>query len=399
MLVNAVSFNISAVPVLVADDSVVFRRFLRDLLCDSGKIAIVGEAKNGIEALDLVLKLKPQVILMGMEMPLMDGMTALQHLMIHCPTPTVMFSSLTAEGTFRAFDALKSGAVDFLSKDLLFDGNRQDIFSKMFTKKVLNAAQLTVHAVEPVFEMSREKGGVSEPVTGVIFCEECGARNLINIVADDVAYCRGCGDVLVVYGARRHRRNGFVTVFGGGEECFRSLLNIIPKFPADPGGSVIIVIKAEDAHAETFSEYLDAISPMNVLRARDGMSLEGGFCYVATTKDHFCLQLVSAQQTLRSIHDPEDNVGPIDRLMMSVAAVCKEACAAVILAGNDIDGIQGIADMVGNGSTCLVLNPAECLSSRLPRTMIESNDDVEIANDDAELAMKLVKLYRNVKKK
>ena len=93
--------------VIIVNDSIWYRTTLKELLETHESISVVGEAVNGIEALELILKLKPDVILMDLEMPLMDGMTALQHLMIHIPTPTLMFSRLTREGTARCFDALK----------------------------------------------------------------------------------------------------------------------------------------------------------------------------------------------------------------------------------------------------------------------------------------------------
>ena len=102
------------------DDSLVFRKFLGDIFDDCDELVVVGEAQNGIEALDMVLRTMPDVILLDMEMPLMDGMTALQHLMIHRPTPAIMFSSLTAGGTARCFDTLKNGAIDFVCKDFIF---------------------------------------------------------------------------------------------------------------------------------------------------------------------------------------------------------------------------------------------------------------------------------------
>ena len=110
------------ITLLLVDDSLVFRRVLRDIFDRTNSVKIIGEATNGIEALDMVLKLNPDVIIMDMEMPLMDGMTSLQHLMIHKPTPTIMFSSLTKEGTARSFDAIKNGAVDFVCKDSFFQG-------------------------------------------------------------------------------------------------------------------------------------------------------------------------------------------------------------------------------------------------------------------------------------
>lgn len=108
------------ISLLVVDDSQAFRWVLRGIFEKHPQITIVGEAANGIQGLELLIKLKPDVIIMDMEMPLMDGMTALQHLMIHTPVPTIVFSSLTQEGTTRSFDALKSGAVDFVCKDLFF---------------------------------------------------------------------------------------------------------------------------------------------------------------------------------------------------------------------------------------------------------------------------------------
>ena len=394
MVAGAISLKKVPIPVLLADDSIVFRRFLRDTLADTDSIAIGGEAKNGIEALDLVLKVRPRVILMDMEMPLMDGMTALQHLMIHCPTPTIMFSSLTSEGTFRAFDALKNGAVDFLSKDLLFDGNRQDVFRNMFIRKILSAAQMTVHSIEPVFDMTREQEKRQEPASRVVFCEDCGARNIIVDSPDgQLPRCRQCGDVLEQYHVQRRRRNALVTILAGGEGCFRSLLNIIPKLDCDLGGAVLIMIRAEASHIDTFAEYLDSISPMKVLRAREGMSLEGGFCYVAGTGDQITLQQFSAQQTLVKEKNLENGLGPTDLLMRSVASVFKNQCAGILLSSGTTDGIKGMAAIRENGGESMVLSPAECLISGLARMAIETFRGVVTAKDDGDLAGKITNLY------
>ena len=129
------------ISILIVDDSLVFRKFLEDIFDECEEITVVGEAQNGIEALDLVLKTNPDVILLDMEMPLMDGMTALQHLMIHRPTPTIMFSSLTESGTARCFDTLKNGAVDFVCKDFIFQKNSLQTYKKLIIDKVKKAAR------------------------------------------------------------------------------------------------------------------------------------------------------------------------------------------------------------------------------------------------------------------
>lgn len=398
MAVAKTSPDKAAIPILVADDSIVFRRYIRDMLDDFDNVIIGGEAKNGIEALDLVLKVRPKVILMDMEMPLMDGMTALQHLMIHCPTPTIMFSSLTSEGTFRAFDALKNGAVDFISKDLLFDESRQEVLKKMLHTRIESAAKMNVHSVEPVFDMSKSHDDVSvvESVSRVVFCEECGARNIVE--GGGASYCSQCGDVLVEYHqVEIFRRNTHVTIFGGGEDSCRNLLNIVPRLSPDQGGSVLVIIKAESSHVDTLTEYLDAISPLKILRAREGMTLESGFCYVASTLDQIYLQQFSTQQTLGKMKQMVDGMGSIDMAMASVAAAFRRKCAGVLLSGNDLDGLRGVAEIAINGGEVMVLNPAECLSPRLIRAAMEKVNASKIAANESELARMVIEFCRQAR--
>ena len=104
------------VTVLVVDDSSFFRRRVVEILRDVDEIKVVGTASNGQEAIDKNKKLAPDVITMDYEMPLMDGITAIKHIMIDKPTAILMFSSLTFEGARVTLDALEAGALDFLPK-------------------------------------------------------------------------------------------------------------------------------------------------------------------------------------------------------------------------------------------------------------------------------------------
>jgi two-component system chemotaxis response regulator CheB len=106
-----------AVKVLVVDDSGFFRRRVSEILSADPGIQVVGTATNGREAIDQALALKPDVITMDYEMPTMDGITAVRHIMQRCPTPVLMFSSLTHEGARVTLDALDAGAVDYLPKN------------------------------------------------------------------------------------------------------------------------------------------------------------------------------------------------------------------------------------------------------------------------------------------
>jgi two-component system chemotaxis response regulator CheB len=102
--------------VLVVDDSTFYRRRVREILDGDRELEVVGEARNGRDALEKAEALKPDVITMDVEMPVMDGISAVKAIMEKRPTPILMFSSLTHHGAQATLDALEAGALDFLPK-------------------------------------------------------------------------------------------------------------------------------------------------------------------------------------------------------------------------------------------------------------------------------------------
>src|SRR5471030_660951 len=124
------------VKVLVVDDSGFFRRRVSEILSADSNIQVVGTATNGKEAIDQALALKPDVITMDYEMPMMDGITAVRHIMQRCPTPVLMFSSLTHEGARVTLDALDAGAVDFLPKNFENDSRTPEKVKQLLCEKV-----------------------------------------------------------------------------------------------------------------------------------------------------------------------------------------------------------------------------------------------------------------------
>ncbi|HBG21462.1 MAG TPA: hypothetical protein DDY32_19905 [Desulfobulbaceae bacterium] len=353
----------SRTSILIVDDSLVFRRFLRDLLEDCPEFFIVGEAQNGIEALDILLKTQPSVILLDLEMPLMDGMTALQHLMIHLPTPTIMFSSLTEKGTARCFDTLKNGAVDFIYKDFIFQKKTLQSHKQILIEKVRNAAALTVKPREPVSTYSPADSADEE--RRVIFCEECGGREIVSCSKTNPIrsiVCSHCGDSieLTVSPHSQFRRNTFVTVIGGGEGCFYNLLEIIPRLNPEMGGALIAVIHQDSEHVNSFAEYLGAISAMKVVRAREGVNIEGGACYIVSGNEYMRLKPFSTQLTLQRLQKTAVNGGPLDILMASVSTIFKKRASGIIVSGEVQDGDKGIAILIKNGGIPVVLDGREC---------------------------------------
>lgn len=389
------------ISVLVVDDSLVFRRFLRDIFENVDSIEIIGEAKNGIEALDLILKANPDVILMDLEMPIMDGMTALQHLMIHRPTPTIIFSSLTNEGTARCFDTLKNGAVDFVCKDFMFQEKNLEIYKDTVIQKVINAASNRVRSIEPMFSLSHDYSDRPLPAKQVIFCEECGTRQYLDgekgLNPKEIR-CSHCGDLIDIENIDKFRRNTFVTVLAGGRGCFRNLLNIIPHFDADMGGALIAVICDDFNHVNAFAEYLNSISRMKVIRGRENMCIDGGNCYILSNRDFFCLKPFSANYTFQRVPNTGDGLGPLDLLLTSVATVFKNRTAGVILSGDDIDGVHGMLTVAEFQGTLLTLDPLDCFCKEMG-DMIRGKCALEGKSlSEEELVQQIQALHYNAKK-
>ena len=366
----------SKISILLVDDSLVFRKFLEDIFNDCEDFVVVGEAQNGIEALDMVLKTTPDVILLDMEMPLMDGMTALQHLMIHRPTPTIMFSSLTESGTARCFDTLKNGAVDFVCKDFIFQKSSLLSYKKLIIDKVIKAAAVHLKAKEPVFALPGSTDGAPEVEQRFVFCEECGNREMISVVRSqplDKITCSECGDIIEMRPSAQaqNQLNNCVSVLGGGEGSFFNLLQIVPQLGEDLQGALIAVIHQKIDHVNSFAEYLNAISAVKVIRAREGVNIESGNCYVASGSDYMNLKPSNGQLTLQKVPKASLKGGPVDILLASVSTVFKKRASGIILSGDENDGDKGMAILIKNGGMHAVLNEDECYYKNMGRQVYE----------------------------
>lgn len=128
------------VSVLVVDDSGFFRKRLTEILSASGQIQVVGAATNGREGVELAEKLRPDVITMDYEMPVMDGISAVREIMKKHPVPVLMFSSLTYEGARVTLDALEAGAVDFLPKNFEEIARDSSQLQQILIQRILDVA-------------------------------------------------------------------------------------------------------------------------------------------------------------------------------------------------------------------------------------------------------------------
>ena len=388
--------NGSPIKLLIVDDSWVLRKVLRGTLSQREDIEIIGEATNGIQALEMILKNRPDVILLDMEMPTMDGMTTLQHLMIHMPTPTIMLSSLSKRGTARCFDALKYGAVAFISKNSFFRGMDGAAHSKLVLKTIYNASKIIVKSINPM-QQGSETGALQNKYEEVIFCEECGTRQVVENVplGNDAIKCRDCGDEIFLYRDKRYRRINYITVIGTGDSGYSNLLKIIPELNPEMGGALCIVILDRPKYVQSFVKYLDAICDIEVIFGQNGTILEGGCCYLFSGDEHVQVSPYSGHFTLQMDDKETDKkkyIDVIDTLMISVASLMKTRATGILLSGSTADGKNGMERILQEKGTCFILNPSHCLQ----KTMVDGSferDKLSANLDETALAIEIKKCH------
>jgi len=373
----------SPIKLLIADDSWVFRRILRDVFKKMQHIQILEDAANGIETLEQIIKYRPDVLILDMEMPIMDGITTLQHLMIHTPTPTIMFSSLSQEGTPRSFDALKYGAIDFVAKACFFKGSDMAADNDLIVKKVMQAATITVKAIDPM-QSGVEQCEISE-TEQLVFCEDCGARNVVDTrqyEMDEIFRCHHCGDTLKINNNARFRRLSCVIVMGAGEGGYVNLLQIIPSLCSDMGAAIIVVIHDEPDKVSSFAEYLGSISAIKVVRGQDGLTMEGGSCYIFSGVQRVTLSPHSGHYALRVTSDPTFmKQGAINTVLMSSASLLKDRVAGILLSGSDNDGVKGMDAVQKSKGTVIALDLSRCLCKEMSEKLIRKYPEILIADE------------------
>ena len=319
------------VRLLVAVDSKLIRRLIRDIFEGSDQVQIVGEASNGTEVLEMLPHLNPDVIILDVDLPVMDGLTVLKYIMIKYPKPTVMLSAYTKEVEYVTFETLKYGAVDLIDIPSRFQRMTLSEQRQRVIPKVLTAAKMRVEAVQNL-----------DPVPKQAQPKRLGERNC---------------DFLFAMGAS----------IGG----YNALLKIIPQIRYDLPAAFLVVLYAASEHLDAFVKYLDEESAIKVKRAVDGDLLESGVCYMATGDDYVTVHSSNGQLSLEThsnlIPSPK---GPTNMLMFSLAEVMKHHCIGIILSGSGVDGVEGIEEILRTGGIGIVQDPLSCLCQETARAAL-----------------------------
>jgi two-component system chemotaxis response regulator CheB len=338
------------VKVLVVDDSRFYRNRLCEIIASDNNIQIVGTAENGRDGVEKALSLKPDVITMDIEMPVMDGISAVREIMRKRPIPILMLSSLTDEGAKATLDALDAGAVDFLLKRLDKLTYKKAEFSGAICKKIIALGGRSAHFT---------KRAVAEEIT-----EFQSTTRRVNSVRPADFLKDGeplsAKYKIIVIGAST-----------GGPVAVQSILCALPANYPIP---ILIVQHMPGSFTGSFARRLDALSKLSIKEAEDGDVLEAGKVYVAPGGKQLILEERAGRQQVRvrDSYENEQYKPSVDITYKAVSEIYGKDALAIILTGMGSDGRNGAALLKRSGSTVWAQDEHTCIVFGMPHAVINA---------------------------
>jgi two-component system chemotaxis response regulator CheB len=337
------------VSVLVVDDSGFFRKRLTEILTGSGQIKVVGAATNGREGVELAQRLRPDVITMDYEMPVMDGISAVREIMQKHPVPVLMFSSLTYEGARVTLDALEAGAVDFLPKNFEEIARDTSQLQKILIDRILDVAGSrpgarpspapTSAPVARPAEPTRPRPQSPSPRTTP------PARPAASAPAPEPEAPRRSAR----RGAAKHYSVVGIGTSTGGPVALQRVLTALPaSFPAP----IVLVQHMPASFTPAFAERLNKLCQIQVRQAEDGDILKPGLALLAPGGKQMMVENRGGQGRVRILPGDERlNYKPcVDVTFGSLARSFPGKTLGVILTGMGADGRDGCRMMKQSGS-------------------------------------------------
>ena len=327
--------NGDSIKVLIVDDSAVVRRLLGSILSSDNNIEVVGAAPDPFAARDKILKLKPDVLTLDIEMPKMDGITFLEKLMQHYPLPVVICSSLTLKGCETAIKAMELGAVEVLHKPALDVKKNLNELSIQLIDKVKAAAKMSFKKPSPVSTTSKDTDTPS-----------------------------------ILYNPLPNTMNRIIAVGAstGGTKAIRYLLSQMPV--NCPG--IVIVQHMPEMFTKSFAMHLDATSKIDVKEAQHNDVVRSGLALVAPGNHHMLVKRKGSGYYV------ETQVGPlvnrhrpsVEVLFKSVAKSAGPNSIGIIMTGMGDDGAEGLLAMRNAGAHTLAQDEHTSVVFGMPKEAI-----------------------------
>lgn len=346
------------VTVLIVDDSSFFRRRLTEMIDLCPGLKVIGVATNGREGVAKAFELKPDVITMDYEMPIMDGISAVREIMAKQPTPILMFSSLTYEGARVTLDSLEAGAVDFLPKN--FDEisrNPAELKQKLADR--INAVAHTRRRIAPT------RPAASGSTTRAT---DSTARDIHSTREPVSAPARP---------ARAMRKNYALVAIGTSTGGPVALQNVLMALPANFPLPLVLVQHMPATFTAAFAERLNNQCKITVREAHDGDLLKPGVALLAPGGKQLMISQGGKVKVLPG--DERLHYKPcVDVTFASAANVYRNQVLAIVLTGMGADGCEGAKLLKQGGSTIWAQDEASSVIYGMPMAVAKANLPEEI---------------------
>ncbi|WP_434563020.1 chemotaxis response regulator protein-glutamate methylesterase [Pseudomonas sp. D2-30] len=355
------------VKVLVVDDSGFFRRRVSEILSADTSIQVVGTATNGKEAIDQALALKPDVITMDYEMPMMDGITAVRHIMQRCPTPVLMFSSLTHEGARVTLDALDAGAVDFLPKNFEDISRNPDKVRQLLCEKVHSISRSN-RRVSAYSAPASVPAAAPAPTPAPSASSSFSSAPVRSAPAPAPARPAPASPSSPAPKRKAYKLVAIGTSTGGPVALQRVLTQLPANFPAP----IVLIQHMPAAFTKAFAERLDKLCRISVKEAEDGDILRPGLALLAPGGKQMMIDGRGAVKILPG--DERLNYKPcVDITFGSAAKSYGDKVLAVVLTGMGADGREGARLLKQGGSAIWAQDEASCVIYGMPMAIVKAD--------------------------
>lgn len=350
-----------AIKVLVVDDSPFMRRAITRMITSEPGIEIVGQATNGAEAIQRIVELRPDVVTMDIEMPVMDGLTALKRIMAENPLPIIMMSTLTQANSSATLQALELGAFDFVPKP---ESSMLDVFTVQneLTSKIKEASR-------------PRRTGPLPPMPPVPAAPPPSLKNGESRVTPPIE--------LVAIG-----------ISTGGPPALQAVL---PQLPGDFPVPILVVQHMPPGFTRSLAERLDKLSSVRVKEAEQGERLEPGTVYIAPAGWHLTLKSDARGKTVQLIDSSDSKTWhkpSVDVMMASVAATFGSRALGLIMTGMGNDGTAGAGAMKRVGAPIWAQDEETCVVYGMPRAVYESGV-VDRVLPLPRIATELIRIFRS----
>ncbi|GKU78645.1 chemotaxis response regulator protein-glutamate methylesterase [Paenibacillus sp. L3-i20] len=431
--------------VLVVDDSAFMRKIISDLILQDDRFVIAATAVNGMEAVTAVAEHKPDVITMDLEMPVMNGIEALEHIMKSTPTPIIMLSGISEDNTRDTIKALQFGAFDFIHKptsalstdihqvgEQLLEKLRVAVYTKrsrsaqvidrpiqeivpkvelqalnnekkLHTPKQTPAPKAAVPLHNSIKETKTEIKAPLKPKTDVVFVAspkkvkevEKKPAPLLPKLSDKKSNSIGNEST----GQRKEKSTSFrhIVAIGTSTGGPRALHEVISSLPESFHAPVLIVQHMPPRFTKSLAQRLDSFSGLHVVEAEQGMKVNAGVAYIAPGGFHMELVKDGSGYAIRLTDQPQRNGHrpSVDVLFESLVPFKELARHAVIMTGMGSDGAKGMKLLAESGAVSTIAESEEtCIVYGMPRAAVEMMA-VQTVIPLQQIATKLMKVVLN----